>query len=365
MLAVAAAFVVAAAGVGRRGARAALGPVALAALLALPMAAADLWSGSEAEPPPGRLDHPFKTESLRIRLRLWQDTAMMIRDRPLGAGSGNFLHAFLPYQLRDEGLRSEAVVYGSPHSELLRAPAEEGVLWCAVAGWLLIRLFAAVRRRVRRDGWMPPALALAAGAAFLAVESAFQFPFAMAFGCLAAAVLLGLALSLADGNLKAPAASRRAPTRLGLAAGAVVAGVVLSGLVVSDALGATAGPDARRQARACDLNPRNLRACLAAAWLDARAGRGREARARAAALLERSPYYHPAVKLLADEALAGGDERTGCFHLWIYDRLFGGRSSQHERLWSRCDPALLGTFLDGVAVPGYGRFPLAVPAGPR
>jgi hypothetical protein len=367
MLAVAAAFVVVATLAGVRGRRVVLRPVIAAALLALPVAAI---GALDHEGSPGLLagiEHPLKKESLRLRARLWQRTVELIRDRPLGAGSGNFLHAFLPYQLRDERLRSEAVVYSSPHSEPLRALAEEGVVWCALAAWLLAGLAAAVARRARAERWPPTAVVLAAGGAFLAVESVFQFPFGMAFGCLAAAALLGLAVSWVDGGGAAatPLRTRASVVRLLALAGLLLAAAALGRLVASDYLAATAGPRGRWTHRACALNPRHVRACLASAWLEARAGRRQRARLRLAAILDRSPYYYPAIELLAEESLAQGDARAGCFHLWIYDRLFDGRSSQHERLAARCDPSLLETFARNVRVPGYERFPLAVPAGAR
>ena len=364
LLAVAAAFVAVAALAGARGRRAVLRPVLLAALLALPVAAIGVFDREAAPRLLAGLDHPLKTESLRIRGHLWLRTAELIGDRPLGAGSGNFVHAFLPYQLKDERLRSEEVIYSSPHSEILRALAEEGMLWCALAAWLLARLVAAAVRRARAAGEPSPATVLTAGGVFLAVESAFQFPFSMAFGALGAAALLGLALSFVDGaeSVASAEAPRASVARMAVVGGLVLAAVALGRLVASDYLAATAGPQGRRVHRACALNPRHVRACVASAWLEARAGRRQRARLRATAMLDRSPYYYPAIKLLADESLAQGDARAGCFHLWVYDTLFGARSSQHEHLTARCEPALLDSFRASVSVPGYDRFPLAVPA---
>lgn len=369
MLALAASFAVIAVltrgrGVGVASRR----PLFVAAVVAVSLIGV-AWSTGRlpGSPPFGAADHPLKAESLRLRTHLWKGAAELVRDHPLGVGSGNFLHAFLPYQLRDERLRSEAIVYSSPHNELLRALSEEGVLWCALAGYLLLRLGAAVRRQARARHWPLPAVIVAGGTAFLAVESAFQFPFAMAFGCLSAAVLLGLALSFleTDGRpaVAEPVAWRPA-ARLATIAAALVGAFALARLVRSDYLTGTAAPDAARPHEACQLNPRNLRACLNAAWLDARAGNRQDARVRAAAILDRSPYYYPAIKLLADESLAQGDVRAGCFHLWIYDSLFDGRSSEHDRLSALCDPALLDAFRGRAAVPGYERFPLTIPAGP-
>jgi O-antigen ligase len=298
-----------------------------------------------------------KAESVTLRLHVWQRTLALVGAHPLGVGSGNFVHAFLPYQLGDERLRSEAVVYTHPHNELLRALAEEGIPWVALTVYLLLRLIAAVRARARREGWPGAGVVLAAGAGFLAVESAFQFPFSMAFGCLSAAVLLGLALSFVQVGAGEVRSSRAGTALRVVAVAAAMSGMILWGrLTASDCL-------TIESHRACALNPRNLRACLASAWLQARDGERNEARVRLADLLERSPYYHPAIKLLAEDSLAQGDPRAGCFHLWVYDRLFGDRSSAHERLVEACPAELLESFRSAVEVPGYRRFPLTVPAG--
>jgi hypothetical protein len=312
-------------------------------------------------------DGPSKARSVEIRLALVEQTLKLVRGHPLGVGAGNFFHSFLPYQLGDERLRSESIAYASPHNELLRALAEEGVVWCALAAWLLLALALAVLRRARREAWPSAAVAVAAGGAFLFVESLFQFPFALASGALAGAMLLGLALAYAgpaepDGTATHPTAIA---WRVAFAAAACAALFGLARLVESD-YRASAASDPRELSRASDLNPRNTRATLKAAWFDARAGHRRRARVRLAGLLERSPYYYPAIKLLAEESLRNGDARAGCLHLWVYDVLFAGRSSVHDRLADTCDPGLLEGFRRHVTVPGYERFPLAVPeAGPE
>jgi hypothetical protein len=348
---------------GARGRAALRRPLLLAGAMALLLGVAALGNGQ------GRgwlvgVSGPLKAESLGRRLALLQQTALLVRDRPLGAGSGNFLHAFMPYQLRDERLRSETVVYGSPHNELLGALAEEGIVWCALAVYLLFRLAAEVRLRAQREGWPPMAVVVTAGAAFLAVEAAFQFPFRMAFGCLAAAALLGLAVSYAAGRDREPVVAPRRSVAWRVTGLAVVAAaaVPIVRLAASDYL-AAAAQAAPIQREACELNPRNMRACLRASWLEARNLNRRRARNRLAVLLDRSPYYYPAIKLLAEESLAQGDPRAGCFHLWIYDTLFGGGSSAHEELSRTCDAALLEGFRHHATVPGYTRFPMAVPAG--
>ena len=360
LLATGAAFLAIVAVAGRRGVAAVARPLALAVVAAVAAAAA----GVGRAPLPAFASHPLKAESLRIREHLWRGTLELIRDHPLGVGAASFADAFLPRQLRDERLRSESLVYTTPHNEVLRAVAEEGVPWSALTFVALTSLALAVARRPRTPAAAGARPLIAAGAAFLAVESTFQFPFALASGALAAAIVLGLALAYVEPGLEGGArpAPRSRAWAAGLFAVGVAGGAVVVALAASDHLAGSAGEDAASPRRACALNPRNRRACLAAAWRDALAGERAAARVRAAAILDRSPCYYPAIKLLADESFAHGDARAGCFHLWIYDSLFAGTSSEHTRLVSRCAPDLLAGFASRTRVPGYERFPLAAPA---
>jgi hypothetical protein len=306
-----------------------------------------------------------KAESVVMRLALWRQSARLIGDHPLGCGSGHFLHAFLPYQLADPTLRSETLVFASPHNEYLRVLTEEGVLWCAIATYLLARLLAALGTRLRSEREPSSVSALlAGGAAFLAVESAFQFPFGLAFGALAAALLLGVAWSALSETPWTISAGEAAPLRTRIAAFLAAALVVAlaARVAASDVLTATAPERTDAQDLACALDPGNLRGCLLSAWHHVRAGQRRQARARLFAVLERSPYYGPAIKLLGEEELAAGHRTTGCFHLWIYDRLHGHRSSARAALVAACEPGVLESFRRRVSVPGYQRFPAYPPS---
>ena len=304
-----------------------------------------------------------KVTSTAMRLALWKGTLDLIRDHPLGVGSGSFGEAFIPYQLGLEEIATEALLFRTPHNEYLRTLAEEGVVFTAVAAGLLLsllgRLVAAARAAPARSH---PGSFLAAGGAFFAVEAFSQFPFGTAFGCLMAALLLGLALArIETGAPGAGAVSRGARVSWRLS-GTLVAAVVLVLLgrtVASEWLFVNRTREIGAQEAACRLDPRNLPACVTAAWLQAAAGHRGEARARLVRVLRNAPYYHPAIRLLGEVAGADGDRRAACLYLRIYDDLFRGRSALHWRLEASCGGAPPDGFPGGVRMPYYGAMPLA------
>jgi hypothetical protein len=110
--------------------------------------------------------------------------------------------------------------------------------------------------------------------------------------------------------------------------------------------------------KACSLNSRNTEACVLAAWRQVQGGDHEAARMSLGAVLERSPYYYPAIKLLAENAFARRDTEEGCLYLWIYDGLFRSSSSLHGVLVRRCSTEVLKGFPGKVAMPRYGTFPL-------
>jgi hypothetical protein len=305
-----------------------------------------------------------KVLSTEMRLAVWRSTLGLIRDHPLGVGSGNFADAFIPYQLGLEMIPGEEIIFRSPHNEYLRVLAEEGVPWGGVAAVLLFsllrRLHAGPRIARGRSGL---GALLGAGIVFFAVEAFFQFPLGTAFGCLMAAVLLGLALAGLDPRASSTEEAGPAPGSLWLWRGlgtlvSATALVLLGRVAASEFLFVNHADEAAAQRTACRLNPRNLPACVMAAWLQARAGESREARALLVQTLRRSPYYHPAIRLLGEEAAASGDLPGACHYLWIYDELFRERSSFHPRLGALCGNTPPTGFPASVPMPYYGSLPL-------
>jgi hypothetical protein len=206
---------------------------------------------------------------------------------------------------------------------------------------------------------------LVAGFVFYLVEACFQFPLDVAMGALALAVLLGLAAACLEPDL-AYATATRTGARLTRVAW-IACGVLVASLVGwaawrvarSEWLFVNAPKDRGAQEEACRQNPRNLPACVTAAWLQGRAEEPAAAQATLTRVLERSPYYFPAIKLLGEQALARGEPETGCRYLWIYDEMFRRQSSVHRALGRHCEAAWLEAYRATIPLPRYGAFPFA------
>jgi hypothetical protein len=276
---------------------------------------------------------------------VWSDTLELVRDQPAGVGSGNFEHAFIPYALAGRSKPGEAIVFRSPHNDYLRLAAEEGIAVALLLLGLLIALGRAVRRSAAIARWRSePKTLLASGGVFFLVEASFQFPFELAFPSLLAAVLLGLALACAEAPTNptlasVPLPSRTVLRRAGDAATLLLAlgiGAALVRTATAERLVASSGGDAAALERACALDPRRLEACVEAAWLRGRDGDHAALRDGVRRVLQRSPHYFPALKLLGEDLLAQGETVAGCRHLRAYDGMFGGRSSVSERVRDVC-----------------------------
>ena len=278
-----------------------------------------------------------KAQSTRLRLALWADTLTLVRDHPLGVGAGNFEHAFVPYQAAGRLEPQEEVVFRSPHDEYLRYLAEDGALFLAVALVLAVML----SRGWRRAAPPPELRALVVGwSAFLAVEAVFQFPLALAFGALATAITIGAAVA-ASGNADGPV-DVDGRGAIGRSAGTIVALAIVAAslrIATSERLYVAHSQDRDALGRACALDPRNLPACVTAAWREAIEGDRDAARSRLAGVLAHAPAYPPAIKLLGDIALAEGNAAEACRRLSEYDALFRGRSASHAQAAQACAAA--------------------------
>lgn len=321
----------------------AAGALALASLGRLPLrrlAAATAGAGllAAAIALAGRGVGPFdaaalaaKRTSAQMRLAVWADTLVLIRDRPLGVGAGNFEHAFTAYALAGRSRPREDLLYRSPHNEYLRLVAEEGWVGAALRVALLLMLAAAVRRGPRAMPGRDEALALlASGGAFLAIEACFQFPLDLAFPSLVTSLFVGVALVCADAPAIATlekASRRRLAGDIACVAVAValLAGTASAG--AADYFSATGADSLPTLERACRLDPRRLDACVRVAWRLSVRGDHTRARSVLAAVLARSPSYYPALKLRAEDRLAAGEPLAGCREIEAYDALFAGSSS--------------------------------------
>lgn len=273
-----------------------------------------------------------KASTIDVRLAVWANTVSMIRDHPLGVGAANFEHAFPPYHARGPLPPWEALVFRGPHNEYLRYLAEDGALFCLGAAVLLALLVV----RWRRAAAIPPGLrrVVIGWGVFLAVESLFQFPLSLALGAVAAAFVAGAALAATDTAPPPPA--RHGVWKAGgtLVALALVAASVR--VAWSETLYVRAPDDLASQRRACALDPRNLPACVTAAWLEVSGGDTPAAKTRLAGVLAITPHYPPALRLLGEIAVMEGDHAGACRNLRAYDMLFRGESSVRESAAAAC-----------------------------
>jgi hypothetical protein len=332
-----------------------------------------LWvSARIAVPGEGGVEHllradvqQHKRDGSSLRFAAWDSTVALIRDHPLGLGLGNFPDAFIPYQLEGAPRPSEALYFRSPHNEALRLVADGGVFALLLALALAAALGQALLRSPVARGRSEAGALLIAGLSFYLVEACFQFPLDVAMGALAIATLLGLATACLEPEAPDTAAIGRGG-RLTHAAwiasgllGASLVGLVTWRVARSEWLYVKTPKDLGAQTEACRQNPRNLPACVTAAWLQGRSGEPARARATLTRVLERSPYYFPAIKLLGEQALARGERQSGCRYLWIYDELFRRQSSVHHVLGHYCEPAWFESFRATIPMPRYGAFPFA------
>jgi hypothetical protein len=335
--------------------------VRVAAVGALLVALLRLLPGA-AGPPQSGGTSVHKLQSVSVRLAVWSDTLRLVREHPLGVGAGNFEQAFIPYALGGRTRPDESLVFRSPHNEYLRVLAEEGLVTSALLAVLLIGLARALSRSPTGSSWhSPPGRLLGSLAVFLAIEAFFQFPFEMAFPSLTAAVALGLA----GACLATPAAA----PRIG-AVGNVMLVVAIAGfswalvrVVQAELLWVGNRNDVQALEKSCRLDPRRLDACTQGAWLRIRSGDHEAGRRALVKVLERAPHYFPAIKLLGEDSMARGDRETGCCYLGLYDALFDGRSTVHDRLLLACPPEAREALPRVAPIPHYQAFPFA--AGDR
>lgn len=303
-----------------------------------------------------------KRDSSGLRFAAWDSALALVRDHPFGVGLGNFADAFIPYQLERAPRPSEALYFRSPHNEGLRLAAE--------GGWLALPLFLGLGGALAKALWRHPRTSrgrteagavLLGGGLYYAVEALFQFPSEVAFGALALAALVGLAFCVLEPADAPVAPTKSAGVAWGLAGGLAVVVMALWTwrIARSEWLFVGAPRDRAAQEEACRLNPRNLPACVNAAWLLGRAGGNAAAEATLREVLVRSPHYFPAIKLLGEQALYRGDRERGCLYLWIYDEMFRRESSVHARLGRYCTPEQFERFRETITVRPGGPFPFA------
>jgi O-antigen ligase len=130
--------------------------------------------------------------SVENRVRIWRDTAPVVRDFWLtGTGVGTYRTAMLYYQQSDR-----VVQFNQAHNHYLQVTAEGGVLLLAIVGGALAALARGVRKRLGSDAsgayWIRAGAAC--GLMAVALQSLWETGLVMPANAALAAVLAAIAI---------------------------------------------------------------------------------------------------------------------------------------------------------------------------
>ncbi|MBI9077313.1 MAG: tetratricopeptide repeat protein [Desulfatibacillum sp.] len=120
--------------------------------------------------------------SLELRIHIWLNSLEMIKEHPwLGVGVGNHKVLYPIYSRRVvvEKVFSEDFQLSNVHNDYIQAAAELGLIGLALAAWLALATFLALRRILLHGGGQDKflVLALATALAGIMLNAAASFPF--------------------------------------------------------------------------------------------------------------------------------------------------------------------------------------------
>jgi Flp pilus assembly protein TadD len=206
------------------------GAVVVCAVLVLGGASVVFLPGPLGERIREALQQKSASRNVGRKLMHWRVAARLAASRPLaGHGLGSFRLLFLPEQARLLATPEGRVLWREwdnteyAHNEYLQLAAEGGAVGLALALWCLLALRASARQAERTPEWA----GAAAGAAAIAVDAVFSFPFHVA--CTAFLFALCAARMLPPSTPAPPGERPPALRRLGaMACALVIAWVALS-----------------------------------------------------------------------------------------------------------------------------------------
>lgn len=263
---------------------------------------------------------------------IWRQTVAMIRENPLGVGPDNFTFSFIPYHAR--GITLTESVADTPHNEILRYFAEDGIPLTILYALLLAYLFRRWWRTGRDRIFVLPIVV------FLGVEALTQFPFNNPMPAYAAALLLGFMA----GQIWPEEMAWKRPK---LAQGLVIAlGLFQLFITVRVAIARSFehSPSEDLSKLSCRMVPLNWHSCLGIVLRRIERGELNGAREEAEDILFNDPWNFTAMRYLSLIAFRQGDRLEACYYLWKYDHLFYDRSSIHDKVALNCSPKWLDYF---------------------
>ena len=262
------------------------------------------------------------------RLSMWKQSLKIVMDHPFGIGPGAYEFGAVPYAINTEMPPKEDLVYKSPHNEILRILVEDGVPFFLIMLplWLLL-ILSVVKKPLTSEAVFYLAFAILWGS-----ETFFQFPFENSYPSFLFTVMAGRALSFrGEQHSKHTVAIKSA------AALALLCLFYLSyQIMTSKYLEATAFGNAEKNKEACETYPDNWRPCLEYAKFNIERRNWYEADRVLRMVLGHTPYNFPAIKIWGVLAARTGHIQESCEILWIYDQIFSGKSSVHDKLMPTC-----------------------------
>jgi hypothetical protein len=274
-----------------------------------------------------------KSSMVLWRSDVWTQTVKMIQANPWGVGPDRFTFAFVPFHAAGNTFTENGVA-DTPHNEVLRYLAEDGMLLAPL--YLLVILYLFIRWLQKKQDWqiILPALL------FLSVETVTQFPFNNPFPSFLFALMLGYMGSLVwEKNLRLK--------NKNLVRGVVAAVLLVQVLFctkVAIARSFEHGPNYELSSLSCRMVPLNWHSCLTKARDELEAGKLQQARETAEEIFFDDPWNFTAMRYLSLVAFRQGDPLEACFFLYRYDHLYKDHSSIHANLIANCRPKWLNYF---------------------
>ncbi len=291
-----------------------------------------------------------KGDMILYRATMWKATMKMILARPFGYGPDQFEFAHLPF-IRDSGIVNYDFLARSPHNELLRYFAEDGVIVTALIlvlfGFFFFRFFKKAKVSLGERNIVNLLLL------FFVSEGIFQFPFQNAQTVFLFAVVLAFLIVKGHDTTKLESGVARPVIVLFLVAATIVTVRVGYSRFFENS------KDYDKVARACEWYPSNWRACFKKGKLEIDNGDLMTAKATLLKELDIAPNNYVAMRNLSNLAFVRGKTKDniieGCFYLWKHNSYFGDKSPLKAEEKKLCHPKLIEYFEKKKPEKFYGR----------
>ncbi len=283
-----------------------------------------------------------KILSMNERIDLWKASISLIRKRPLGVGSGNFLFFSVPEMSKIRKTQNEISLFKSPHNEYLRILTEDGVVYFSVL--VLLNLLAAYQIFLKKNLQINrnEKCFIAAWFSFLFIQMMFQFPLDNAIPFLFFLLVTGFILSKIVPPVQLDGARKHIfilfftvliSIQMFLVYRVSYANYLLTNNPVTHR-----SPTEIDLEKSCNLDPGAWNACLMLANLKIKSGKIIEAQDILINELQKSPFNYPSLKALSFTFVLNGNQEKACEMSKIYDRLFMQQSTLHNFIDNKCPP---------------------------